>query len=219
MRGSMEENNQPFIEKAPTDWIWTGNTTFESDKLNLAMRTFWASDLHDGARVEYPSLLAHLGQRIILAGIKGSQNPYQEVIEKLKIYPTESLSTTILTHTTHSNRMTENDIRSNFEHFKNNPSIAQTDAFVCSFPTSFCEMWMPFNKTIIMLAGHRFTLGRCSRDSMQRLIEHVHMLANTESKPPNISLPPWMSMMLNISTITPGWNHWSCQVTLFNGSQ
>jgi hypothetical protein len=52
-----------------------------------------------------------------------------------------------------------------------------TDAFLCNFPSSFCELYMPFNRTIIFAPAHRFTLGRCSNESTRLLLEHIKQWA------------------------------------------
>ncbi len=38
--------------------------------------TFWTSDLHDGSRIDMSSVLASLGHKVIVAGIKRNQTPY-----------------------------------------------------------------------------------------------------------------------------------------------
>ena len=67
-------------------------------------------------------------------------------------------------------------VKENFEYYKNDEKIAQTDAFICSFPASMCELWMPFNKTIVFLPAHRYNLGRCTKEEFNRLNEHVNIL-------------------------------------------
>ena len=158
-----------------------GNYQF-SEKYTTNFRTFWTSDLHDGSRIDVPSLLRHLGHRVIVAGVKGNRGPYPDVLRHFVIPGVASLSQAIRDHPLHTNYLMEEEIRENFEYFQYNELIQQTDAFICSFPASFCEIWMPFNKTIIFMPSHRFGLGRCTGNSFQRLIDHV--LAMDRSKSP-----------------------------------
>ena len=43
--------------------------------------TFWHSDLHDGTRADFTSLLTTLGHRVINAGSKRKESPYPSVFE------------------------------------------------------------------------------------------------------------------------------------------
>ena len=65
--------------------------------------------------------------------------------------------------------------------------ILNTDAFICSYPLSFCEAYMPYNKTIIWIASHRYSLGRCSKASWNRLNEHIiESIKESKGRPKNI---------------------------------
>ena len=86
------------------------------------------------------------------------------------------LSSTISKYISHSTRLTETMVKENFEYYKNDKEIAETDAFVCSFPASMCELWMPFNKTIVFLPAHRYNLGRCTKQEFNHLNEHINIL-------------------------------------------
>ena len=137
-------------------------------------RTFWTSDLHDGTRLDTPSTLASLGQSVILAGNKKFRSPY--AFQKgITVYT--NLSNIISQrYNSHSTNLMETMVKENFKYYKNNEKIAQTDAFICSFPASMCELWMPFNKTIVFLPAHRYNLGRCTKKEFNRLNEHVNIL-------------------------------------------
>ena len=45
---------------------------------------------------------------------------------------------------------------------------------------------MPLNRTIIWLPAHRFTLGRCSRKEIDRLILHMQQSVRPEQEPKNL---------------------------------
>jgi hypothetical protein len=48
---------------------------------------------------------------------------------------------------------------------------------------SLCEVYMPFNRTIIWLPAHRFTLARCSRPEIDRLIQHLQQSVQPNQQP------------------------------------
>ena len=138
--------------------------------------TFWTSDLHDGPRADTSMILASLGHTVYVAGYKGNFTPYPFVFEQENIHVYTSISDVIKTQSPRA-RMSEDKIKSNWEYFKKDEIIASTDAFFCSYPASYCELWMPFNKTIIFLPVHRYNLGRCSKEEWDRLNDHLYMLA------------------------------------------
>ena len=44
--------------------------------------------------------------------------------------------------------------------YKDDSELQSVDAFVCFHPASMCELFMPFNRTIIVIASTRYELGR-----------------------------------------------------------
>ena len=144
--------------------------------------TFWTSDLHDGSRIDMPSVLSSLGQKVILAGHKKDNSPYPYALKMKGISVYQKLSPVINSeYLTHSTALTEDMIKRNFEFYKNDPKIASVDAFMCYFPPAMCELWMPFNKTIVYAPAHRYNLGRCSKEEWGRLDEHLYTLAAMNS--------------------------------------
>ena len=144
--------------------------------------TFWTADLHDGTRMDMPSVLGSLGHKVILAGHKGSHMPYpvMEQVKGISVYG--RLSDTIKKkYRKHSTALTESMVEENFKFYKNNARISSADAFICSFPASMCEMWMPFNKTIVYAPAHRYNLGRCTKEEFLRLNEHLNALASSDN--------------------------------------
>jgi hypothetical protein len=82
------------------------------------------------------------------------------------------LASVITSHTSASGFVSQAEIVETYVYYKGDPQMARVDAFVCMFPF-YCEAWMPVNKTIIFIAGHRFARGRCSTARWERLIEYV----------------------------------------------
>jgi len=138
-----------------------------------APRVFWTSDLHDGTRCDTATTLAvGLGQQVILGGHKHHRAAHPSCLNGVR-WPRRPYSELILSHESHNHYIAEEEVRANFEYYKDDADMAEVDAFYCEFPMSFCEAWLPFNKTVIYLAGHRFSLARCSQPQVSRLIEHL----------------------------------------------
>ncbi|CAH1779013.1 unnamed protein product [Owenia fusiformis] len=51
-----------------------------------------------------------------------------------------------------------------YEAYKDDPEMEKVDAFVCFHPSSMCEIFMPFNKSIIVIPSTRFEMGRHTKD-------------------------------------------------------
>lgn len=150
--------------------------------LNLDLqgsRCFWTSDIHDGARLDMTSALMDLGHEVINMGHKRLSSPYPSTIIKMR-QPTRSLSPLIDKKTSHSDSFTESDVQQFYEYYRNDPDLIDTDAFLCQFPASFCELYMPFNRSIFIIAAHRFFLGRCQISQSLKLIENVIKIAEKQ---------------------------------------
>ena len=137
---------------------------------------FWTSDRHDGSRVDMPSFLSSVGHKVTLAGRKGDNGPYSSVFEKPGIKVYDRLSS-VISENDKPPELNEKMIKDNFEFYKTDREIATTDVFMCSYPPSLCEMWMPFNKTIAVIPANRYNLGRCGSAEWNRFNEHLKMLA------------------------------------------
>ena len=60
--------------------------------------TFWTSDLHDGPRVDTPTVLASLGHTVYIAGAKSNHTPFPSVFEQDRIHVYYNLSSVIKDH-------------------------------------------------------------------------------------------------------------------------
>lgn len=55
-----------------------------------------------------------------------------------------------------------------YEAYKNDSEMKSVDAFVCFHPTSMCELFEPFNKSLLIIASTRYELGRFGKDRWTR---------------------------------------------------
>lgn len=124
---------------------------------------FWEDSVHDGTRIEILTNLRYLNQTVVIAGSKRDASNYPEYFkDKGIVYPPEI-------------PRTQGDDRSFFNQYRNKSIMIETDAFICTFPASHCESFLPFNKSIIWLAAHRYAVGGCSSRSVRERYDKIFM--------------------------------------------
>ena len=68
-------------------------------------------------------------------------------------------------------------IRRFHEAYRNDAKMASVDAFVCFHPAAMCELFAPFNKSILVIASTRYELGRFGAQRWRRLNENLVRIA------------------------------------------
>ena len=145
--------------------------------------TFGSSDLHDGPRIQIPSVLLNMGQNYIQLGPdlcslneayckRNPQRNHPNVMSLpgMATMHNSQVSPVLQWYDDVSMQMQKKwpDLIANF--YKGNSLIdKKMDAVICSFPASMCQIWMKLNKTIIFLPAHRYNLGRCSANEWRTL--------------------------------------------------
>ena len=148
-------------------------------KYNL---TFANSDLHDGPKIDIPSILLNMGQRYLNVGpklidlhkewnLKG-RNPEKNFPNVMKmrgmLFDQERVSTPLKEYSfqtlDHSTTMRfSNWSLENAKFYSHNQLVnKEVNAFICSFPAAICQIWKHMKKPIIFLTAHRYNLGRCT---------------------------------------------------------
>ena len=64
-----------------------------------------------------------------------------------------------------------------YDAYKNDPELASVDAFIFTYSLGMSEIFMPFNRTIILIACTRFQTGRYSKEAFSSWVESVRLLA------------------------------------------
>jgi hypothetical protein len=82
-----------------------------ADLANSKCKTFWTSDLHDGTRLDFTTMLMRLGHRVRNMGTKGLESPYPEFARQM-LLPTRPLSNVVHRLKAHWSGMREADARS-----------------------------------------------------------------------------------------------------------
>ena len=145
--------------------------------------TFWNSDTHYGSRLDMATFLGSLGHTAYEA-VGKRQDYHPEVWKMPGVHLYDRVSGIIRRnypdYTGMNSRLTEAMVKENFEFYKNDPMIHSVDAFNSQFPASMIEMWMPFNKSLLLIPAHRYSMARCTKDEFDRLNEHLRLLAAME---------------------------------------
>jgi hypothetical protein len=64
-----------------------------------------------------------------------------------------------------------------YEFYKNQVEMNVVDAFVCFHPASMCELYMPFNRSIIVIASTRYELSRFDSQSWKTWNENLKIIS------------------------------------------
>ena len=65
-----------------------------------------------------------------------------------------------------------------YQAYKNDSTMNLVDAFVCFHPAAMCELFMPFNRTIIVIASTRYELARSSPDDWNQWNQNLRIIAS-----------------------------------------
>ncbi len=65
-----------------------------------------------------------------------------------------------------------------YEMYKNDPEMNQVNAFICFHPAGMCELFMPFNRTLIVITSTRYELGRHSKEEWTNLNKNLQIIAS-----------------------------------------
>jgi hypothetical protein len=112
----------------------------------------WSSDFHISPVADLKSFLSRFKVKIIDKSLSGHCHLTQTCATNLKVITQEN--------GIHLDPC-PNDLRREFyEAYKDDPELAQVDAFLCLHATSMCELFMPFGKPLIVITSTRYEIGR-----------------------------------------------------------
>ena len=96
--------------------------------------------------------------------------------QKRQLFPTRALHPLTARIKSYNDEPTESEEMSFFDYYKNDELMRRTNMFACAFPSSLCETFMPFNRSIIFMPSHRIFLGRCRKASASRLLRNIRLM-------------------------------------------
>ena len=134
--------------------------------------TVFIPDWHEGTSCALVSSVIARGGRAVTTN---TENPNYEVwMNNQTRTRLISFQKTIQSHeklssepqyTHHLDASNADTQRSIFEHYKNDPTLNAVDAIMCGLPAAQCEVFLPFNKTIIFVPAYRLLMKRCETDT------------------------------------------------------
>jgi hypothetical protein len=128
----------------------------------------WSSDFHISPVADLKSFLSRFKVKIIDKSLSGHCHLTQTCATNLKVLNQENG----INLDPCPNRLR----REFYEAYKDDPELAQVDAFLCLHATSMCELFMPFGKPLIVITSTRYEIGRYEdyrwktwNDNLQRI--------------------------------------------------
>lgn len=128
-------------------------------------RTFWSVDFHIGTLADLVSTMSPWGVKVIGKSLTESSSIHKYLNNELKSFE-EVKTLKVITRKSALALKDELDDSSNklrrdfFEAYLDDPTFKGVDAFVCQFAASMCELYMPFDRPIIVLVSTRYENGR-----------------------------------------------------------
>ena len=114
--------------------------------------TFWSSDFHISPIADLKDLFAPMGMRIIDESLSGHCHLKKTCSRNLKVITKQNGITL---------GQCPNQLRRKFfEAYVNDARMKTVDAFLCHHAAGLCEAFMPFNKSLIVVASTRYEIGR-----------------------------------------------------------
>lgn len=143
---------------------------------------FFTPDFHDGTISDLSSSLLYFNQSIIISNFNCRIPPYSDFtsyeldvdIKRPSIFLTNQSFCDIIPFREFSAGKSSQLISL----FKSNPKLNRVDSIICMFFPSICQNFLPLNKTVIILSGHRFLLKRCSKKDVEAYID---LLTNSKA--------------------------------------
>ena len=113
---------------------------------------FWSNDYHISPINDLKNLLQPLGVRFIDKSLSGHCHVTNTCEGRKTLRVISKGNAMELADPTLVQRF--------FEAYRDDVEMKSVDAFVCFHPTAMCELFVPFNKTLIVIASTRYELGR-----------------------------------------------------------
>ncbi|UJR36816.1 hypothetical protein I4U23_029530 [Adineta vaga] len=128
--------------------------------------TLWSTDYHTGPIQDLKTVLIPLGVKFFdkslsygCARTGTCYSPLQMLTRTNAKEPSEKLASEF------------------YDFYKDQPEMNLVDAFVCFHPVGMCELYMPFNRTIIIIASTRYELWRFDPTRWTKLNDNLKKIA------------------------------------------
>ncbi|CAF4419473.1 unnamed protein product [Rotaria sp. Silwood2] len=129
--------------------------------------TVWTNDYHISPIQDIKHQLASLSIRFIDKSLSGHCGLTKTCATNLKVLNVDNgMSTDSKLH------------KQFYEAYKNDSEMNQVNVFMCFHPVAMCEIFMPFNRTLIVIASTRYELVRFSKEYWTKLNKNLQIIAS-----------------------------------------
>ena len=136
-----------LVAKTFVDLRWN-NSQNDFDPSDVIFKTkplvLWVMDQHVTPVKDIKNLLPPLGVKIIDKNLDHFRCKHDECLPGPRIINARNVDA-----------LNVGIMRSFYEAYKDDPEMRSVDAFVCFHMASVCEVYIPFNKSIIIISTHR----------------------------------------------------------------
>ena len=144
------EQVQSVVSVAHKDWS-------DADFSHI---TLWSTDYHITPIADLKYLLSQFGIKIIDKSLSGACGSMKTCAQDLKVLTTGNGY--------HVGTNPERLSRQLFEAYKDDEEFRSVDAIVCFHPIATCQLYMPFNKSLIMISSTRYEHGQHDAENWLR---------------------------------------------------
>ncbi|CAF1211299.1 unnamed protein product, partial [Adineta ricciae] len=128
--------------------------------------TIWNSDFHISPIRDLKTILIPLGVKFFDKSLSNSCSRTKTCASHLRILNREN-----------AENPSKEFAMQFYEFYKDQLEMHLVDAFVCFHPVGMCELYVPFNRTIIIIASTRYELWRFDPPSWTELNENLKQIA------------------------------------------
>jgi hypothetical protein len=136
-----------------------------SSKLPL---TIWSSDFHISPIADIKSIVTKWGVKVIDKSLSGHCHLTSTCAKDLRVINQQNGISLPC-----SNALR----RAFYDSYRNDPELLSVDAFVCTHADSLCEIFMPFNRPLIVISSTRYEIGRLEANNWKRWNHNLQKIA------------------------------------------
>ena len=131
----------------------------------------WSNDYHIGPIRDLKALLQPLGVEFIDKSLSGHCHLTDTCHHNLTII-----------NKANAMGLDEGGVLVNefYKAYRNDPEMKSVDSFVCFHPSAMCELFMPFNKPIFVIASTRYELGRFTPHRWEKWNENLIQISKDD---------------------------------------
>lgn len=138
--------------------------------MDLHGLVLWSSDFHISPIADIKHIVATYGVKVIDKSLSGHCQLTGTCERDLKVVNVQNGI---------SLRPCPNRLRTAFyDAYRNDPEMLTVDAFLCLHATAMCELYMPFNRSLIAIASTRYEIGRHDADSWRQWNDNLRLIAS-----------------------------------------